>query len=137
MANIKISEWQKAFDAGNYDSPDRKTQIDAGWYDWFCRDSSLVNKTKKMGQIIKGIKNGGKVDLEKNYIFFKNNCPLTGPLYDDFRICDLETSKLLFTIQIDCCWSDCKYTVYGLGQWDKPIFKTNLKKELLTWLNSK
>lgn len=137
MAKIKISEWQKAFNTGTYDAPYVKTQIEAGWYDWFCRDSSLANKTKKMGQIIKEIKDGGKVDLEKNTIFFKNNCPLTGPLYDEFRICDLETNDALFTIQIDCCRSDCKYTVYGLGQWDKPIFKTDSKKELLSWLNSK
>ena len=137
MAKIKISEWQKAFNTGAYDAPYVKTQIEAGWYDWFCRDSSLANKTKKMGQIIKEIKDGGKVDLEKNTIFFKNNCPLTGPLYDEFRICDLKTNDALFTIQIDCCRSDCKYTVYGLGQWDKPIFKTDSKKDLLSWLNSK
>ena len=45
--------------AGN-ESADKRVQIDAGWYDWFCKDTSLVNKTKRMGNIIKQIKPGGK-----------------------------------------------------------------------------
>ena len=49
------------------------------------KDTSLTNKTKKMGNIIKQIKPGGKVDLETSYVWFKNNCPINGPLYDDFR----------------------------------------------------
>lgn len=50
---IKLSEWIKQYQSGKYNSPDTKTQIEAGWFDWFCRDSSLANKTKKMGNIIK------------------------------------------------------------------------------------
>jgi len=52
---IKLSEWIQRFNASEFDKPDTKTQIEAGWFDWFCRDSSLVNKTKKMGNIIKQI----------------------------------------------------------------------------------
>ena len=76
---IKLSEWIQRFNTGEFDKPDTKAQIEAGWFDWFCRDSSLANKTKKMGNIIKQIKTGGKVDLETSYVWFKNNCPLNGP----------------------------------------------------------
>ena len=133
---IKLSEWIQRFKAGEYDSHDKTTQINAGWFDWFCRDTSLVNKTKKMGNIIKQIKAGGKVDLETSYVWFKNNCPLNGPLYDDFRIADMETNNNLLVIQIDCAWNDSKYTVYErLDGFDKPAFKTNSSRELVKWLN--
>ena len=133
---IKLSEWIQRFKAGEFDSPDRTTQINAGWFDWFCRDTSLVNKTKKLGNIIKQIKAGGKVDLETSYVWFKNNCPLNGPLYDDFRIADMETNNNLLVIQIDCAWNDSKYTVYErLDGFDKPAFKTNSSRELVKWLN--
>ena len=133
---IKLSEWIQRFKAGEFDSPDRTTQINAGWFDWFCRDTSLVNKTKKMGNIIKQIKAGGKVDLETSYVWFKNNCPLNGPLFDDFRIADMETNNNLLVIQIDCAWNDSKYTVYErLDGFDKPAFKTNSSRELVKWLN--
>ncbi len=133
---IKLSEWIERFKAGEFDSSDRTTQINAGWFDWFCRDTSLANKTKKMGNIIKQIKTGGKVDLETSYVWFKNNCPLNGPLYDDFRIADMETNNNLLVIQIDCAWNDSKYTVYErLDGFDKPAFKTNSSRELVKWLN--
>ena len=56
MERIPLNKWIDEFLEGNFDSPDVKTQIKAGWYDWFCKDSSLVKKTSKMGNIIKQIK---------------------------------------------------------------------------------
>ena len=44
---------------------------------------------------------------------FKNNCPLNGPLYDDFRFASLSDGEVEFTTQIDCCWNKKKYAVYG------------------------
>ena len=38
------------------------------------------------------------IDATKNYTFFKNNCPMQGPLYDDFRICDIETGDVVYTV---------------------------------------
>ncbi|HAX03217.1 MAG: hypothetical protein A2Y45_03895 [Tenericutes bacterium GWC2_34_14] len=133
---IKLSEWIQRFKSGEFDKPDSTTQIKAGWFDWFCRDSSLVNKTIKMGNIIKQFKAGGKVDLETSYVWFKNNCPLNGPLYDDFRIADNETNNNLFVVQIDCVWNDFKYTVFErLDGFEKPVFQTNSSRELVKWFN--
>ena len=132
-----VREWQVKFNLSGFDNPDRRTQIDAGWYDWFCRDTSLANKTKKMGRIIKQVKDGGKVNLDTMYVWFKNNCPLNGPLYDDFRFADIETGDVHFTIQIDCCWNNSKYAVYARKTgWDKPAFETNSSKKLVKWLNA-
>ena len=138
---LSISEWITAFLNGEFESNDVHTQIKAQWFDWFCKDSSLANKTIKMGNIIKDINSGGKVNLKGWYPWFKNNCPLNGPLYDDFRFADIETGDVMFTIQIDCCWNEHKYSVYGrtpdgVGHWEEPLFETDSVKELKKWLNS-
>lgn len=141
MEKISVSKWIEFFKVGMFDSHDVKTQIAAGWYDWFCKDSSLRNKTYRIGSIIQNISNGGKVDMDNWYVWFKNNCPLNGPLYDDFRFSDLETGDVQFTIQINCCWNNHKYCVYGrtpdgVGHWDEPLFQSDSVKELEKWLNT-
>lgn len=138
---ISINEWINKFLSGEFDSQDVKVQIQAGWYDWFCKDSSLANKTKKMGNIVRQVKRGGKVNLDDWYVWFKNNCPLNGPLYDDFRFASLETGDVQFTIQINCCWNKHRYSVYGRtpdgeGHWDEPLFESDSLKDLVKWLNS-
>lgn len=77
------------------------------WYDYFCKPSSLVNKgralIRKLKKIYKLNELSGRkyFDPNKTYVFFKNNCPFCGNLYDDFRICDLETREVIFTIQVN------------------------------------
>ena len=137
---ICLQSWIGSFILGDFDSEDVKTQIKAGWYDWFCKDSSLGRKTKRMGNIISKLREGGKVNFKNWYVWFKNNCPLNGPLYGDFRFADLETGEVQFTIQLDCCWNQKKYTVYGRtpdGQFhsDNALFETDSVKELVEWLN--
>ena len=137
---IKISEWIECFNYGDFDRPDVKTQIEAGWYDWFCKDKSLVNKTRKIGKIIRKLKPGGKINLEKWYVWFKNNSPLNGPLYDDFRFAKLNGGQVMFTTQVDCLWNDHKYAVYGrtpdgIGHWDKPLFEADNLIQLVKWFN--
>lgn len=74
------------------------------WYDWFCKTSSLENKGKNLLTKLKVIVKANskslnpKFDPSKTYVFFKNNCPCGGSLYDDFRICDTETGDVLYTI---------------------------------------
>ena len=97
--NINIEEFVRRFTNGEYNNKDRKTQILAGWYDWFCKDSSLANKTKFLGNKVVAIADSDKFDKNKCYVFFKNNCPCVGPLYDDFRICDIETGDVIFCCQ--------------------------------------
>lgn len=68
------------------------------FFDWFCRDYALEDRARKiMPKAIKFAKRK-KVDLDKTYVMFKNNCPMTGSLYDDFRICDLATDDVIWTV---------------------------------------
>lgn len=144
MKEISAREWIARFLNNEFDCNDFKTQVGAGWYDWFCKEESLRNKTYEMGRIIKRVKDGGKVDLDDWYVWFKNNCPMSGPLYDDFRFARLTDGLVMFTIQIDCCWSEHKYSVYGRkpvnGEWedhfDAPLFECDNSRDLVKWLNA-
>lgn len=134
--NIVLRKWIQMFNEGAFESRERDVQISAGWYDWFCRDESLKNKLKKMGNIVKQIKDGGKVNLDETYVWFKNNCPVAHPLYDDFRIARIDNSEVQFTVQISSPWEKKRYTVYGISNvFLKPLFETDSSRELVKWLN--
>lgn len=137
LDRINVREWQVAFNNGEFDAADLDTQIDAGWYDWFCKDTSLKNKTKKMGNIVKKVKDGGRINLDTSYVWFKNNCPCVGRLYDDFRFADIETGDVLYTIVIDDDRSDFKYEVWGRdNNFNGMLIGFDTQKELVNWLNN-
>lgn len=98
MSEICIREWAERFKAGKYDSRSTATQCEAGWFDWFCKSESLAAKTKLLGKRLMSIIGSPMFDPEKTYVWFQNNCPVNGPLYDDFRIADIETGDTLFVI---------------------------------------
>jgi hypothetical protein len=112
MSNMNIATFAARFLRGDFDRNDRKIQCEAGWYDWFCRDTSLAAKTERLGRKVLQLMKSTKIDTEKNYVFFKNNCPMRGGLYDDFRICDMETGNVIFTIVPRCAHSG-KAEVWG------------------------
>lgn len=70
------------------------------WYDWFCTTGGLHGRGEKLLTRFKGIRKSKKFDPENTYLFFKNNCPCYGDnrLYDDFRICDRATGRVIFTV---------------------------------------
>jgi hypothetical protein len=68
------------------------------FYDWFCKDSSLKAKSEKLFKEVRRFVRVFKIDLDKHYVFFKNNCPGRGSLYDDFRICDIESDDVIWTV---------------------------------------
>ena len=105
---IPLNIWIERFKNAEFENENTKVQIEAGWYDWFCKDTSLKNKTKKMGNIIRQIKDGGRVNLAETYVWFKNNCPMSGPLYDDFRIANIKDGATQLVIQLDSPWENEK-----------------------------
>ena len=96
--DLNLIEWIENFKKGDYENPSRNSQIDAGWCDWFCKDTALVNRTKSLGKKLIQIVNSPKINPETSYVFFKNNCPVWGSLYDDFRICDIESGNVIYCI---------------------------------------
>ena len=96
---MTLKTFCERFENGDFRAPNTAVQIEAGWYDWFCRPSALYKKTEMLGRKVVSIKNSGRFDATKCYVFFKNNCPMMGKLYDQFSICDLETGDVLFCCQ--------------------------------------
>lgn len=46
--------------------------IENGWRDWYCKDQSLKNRSKKFMSILNRLTDGGKVDLNDKVSF--SNC---------------------------------------------------------------
>lgn len=127
MADIKLAKWIEMYKNGEFNSS-VKSMIDAGWYDWFCSDSHLWTAFKSFAPKVVALAESKKVNKETMYVFFKNNCPCVGPTYDDFRICDLETGDVQYTIQNikKGCYGRSEKThweVYGEGEWRTPLAK--------------
>jgi hypothetical protein len=69
------------------------------FYDWFCKDSSLSNKAIALFKRLNVfLKHRPDINTETTYVFFKNNCPMCGSLYDDFRICDAKSGDVIYTV---------------------------------------
>lgn len=115
-------------------------------FDFPCFKSSLfTKKIRKMYNIIKQLKAGGKVNLKewyfRWYVWFDHDCKLKDPLYDEFRFNRLDTNNVQMTISIDCCLYNRKYVVLGRredGEFDNktPLFKTNDIENLINWFNT-
>ena len=133
--DMTLRQWQKAFAKGEFAAKDFNTQVAAGWYDWFCKTDALAKKTATLGSIVEKLADGGKVDLDGTNVWFKNNCPLVGPLYDDIRISDDEGN--LFVISIADAREDLRYTVYSyLNDYAAPVYSAKDKRSLVKWLNT-
>jgi len=78
--DVTLREFVKSFEEG--------VAINT-FFDWFCTDAELGGKTRKLAKKIVRIAKSSKVNLDKHYVIMKNNCPMYGKLYDDFRICEV------------------------------------------------
>jgi hypothetical protein len=104
------------------------------FYDWFCRDGSLERKARGLMSKAKKFIDKMNIDIDKTYIFFKNNCPFHGSLYDDFRICDLETGDVIFTVAPSLGYTNRKGEAEIWGRensFKEPIKSAKSWKELL------
>jgi hypothetical protein len=119
----------EAFDQGRYIDSDGQESWCFNFYDWFCKDSSLKNKSDKLFRSARRFAMKKNIDMHKHYVFFKNNCPMMGPLYDDFRICEVETGDVVFTVTPKCGHTGMAEVWGKENDFKEPIFQGNTLNE--------
>lgn len=95
---ISVREFIQNYEAGKYNDPDKMTMIAAGWYDWFCEDDELKPRLDAMFPRVKQLAQSEKIDTDRMYVWFKNNRPGRGSLYDDFRFGEIETGDVVYIV---------------------------------------
>ena len=96
-----LAQQLNAFASGQIMDSDGTTGSCYNFYDWFCKDSSLERKAHALFPRVKRfLKEHPEIDTQSTYVFFKNNCPVNGPLYDDFRICN--ENGVIYTVTHKC-----------------------------------
>ena len=94
-----LTQQLAAFKNGQFMDSDGETDTDCfTFFDWFCKDKALKGKAEKLFPMVERFVKKRNIDTDKVYVFFKNNCPVFGPLYDDFRIVDRETENVIYTV---------------------------------------
>ena len=135
--NMSVRQWQEKFRAGAFDAKDRYTQCMAGWYDWFCQDNALAGRLKKIGRVVMGVTD--PFIMDNFYVWFKNNCPVAGPLYDDVRFEPLsgECDGKYFVVALDSPHERAKWALvterYGF---DAPEFECGNIRDMVRYINS-
>jgi len=104
MKTVTLAQQLNAFASGQIMDSDGSTGSCYNFYDWFCKDSSLKAKAHALfPKVKKFVAAYPEIDILSTYVFFKNNCPGAGSLYDDFRICN--DNEVLFTVIPKCSHS--------------------------------
>ena len=133
---ISVRQWQEQFRAGVFSAKDTTIQCAAGWYDWFCQDEALAGRLKKIGRVVMGITD--PFILDNYYVWFKNNCPCSGPLYDDARFEPLsgERGGRYFVISLDSPHERMKWalTTERFG-FDAPEFECRNVRDMIKYIN--
>lgn len=114
-----------------------KLQCEAGWYDWFCQGHALVGRLQKIARVVMGITE--PYILDNYYVWFKNNCPLDGPLYDDVRFEPLtgERDGKYFLVSRDCPYESMKWTLYTeRSDFKGPEFACRNVRDMIQYVNN-
>ena len=132
-----VREWQEKFKTGAFENKHYTTQIYAGWYDWFCDNDKLAGRLKKIGKVVMGITE--PFILDNYYVWFKNNCPVCGPLYDDVRFEPLsgERDGKYFIVTKDSPHETAKWALHTERHgFDSPEYQCGNVRDMIQYINN-
>ncbi len=98
---VSLKQQLEAFENGTMLASDGRKDDNGCWnfYDWFCEETSLKAKSERLMRMVKRfVKAHPELNLNTHYVWFKNNCPMNGPLYDDIRISDMLSGNNVWVI---------------------------------------
>ena len=73
----------KRYANNEFSNSELDTQVEAGWFDWFCDDSELVTRLHELTKILIPITSD--FILDNFSVTFHNHCTFDFPLYDSIR----------------------------------------------------
>ena len=82
------------------DVPNESVYIACGWYDWFCTERSLKNRSKKFISLAKRLDD----NWDKVKFFLKNNCPMIGSTYDSIALQDSDGENVYWIERASSEW---------------------------------
>lgn len=117
---LPLGEWIELYNAGAFEDDSVSAMCEAGWYDWFCRNDELYERLEILAPLVKALASCPRISqrMDDTYVFFKNNCPCSGPLYDSFSICDIHTLDVRYAVclRTEAAWPGAKVSYYEV--WD-------------------
>ena len=99
MKNANLKMQLEAFAQGKFINSEGQEDSCFNFYDWFCKDTSLENKSKRLFAQTKKLVEKLNIDTEKYYVFFANRCPMFGKLYDQLNIVNIETGNVEYSLE--------------------------------------
>lgn len=122
----------EAFDKGIYLDSNGKESWCYNFYDWFCKDSLLKAKADKLFKMVKQfLAVNPQIDIDNHYVFFKNNCPINGPLYDDFRICSITEDNVVYNVTAKSGHTGLAEMYYRENGFNEPLKTGKTYRELI------
>lgn len=130
---LTVRQWIEKYKNGEFDNSNFETQLEAGWYDWFCDQNELSERLKKMAEIVLQVTN--KELLDNYHLRFYNNYPISYPLYDEIVFMPNKNYLRSLAIDIDCPYSTEKYFIRDWTIRTKAESHFNTTEELVNFLN--
>ena len=92
-----------------------------GFYDWFCKETSLRKRAMAFLPKLRFLLDMKILNGDTTYVWFKNNCPMCGPLYDDIRITEMKDDGVNYWVIIPKSGHTGKAELYRWPEYGKPI----------------
>jgi hypothetical protein len=109
---ISLKEWITKYDNGDFNSTSQSVMVKAGWNEWFCKNTILLSKLKKLAPLVKLLSKSSLINSEKVFVLFENNHPVDNDFlpYDSISICEIINGKMLYWIAPEQYHRNQKYS---------------------------